>query len=77
MKYQPTIHLTDSLIAALHCKAVTLKKGQWIQIPYLDSPSRYIGVTKAGSIWAIHTHNHKMDGGMKRFKAMCASFKTH
>lgn len=75
MKYQPTIHLTDSLISALHAGAITIQCGQWVQIPWLDSPSRWVGRTKGGSIWAVHTHEHRMDGGIRRFTAMCNSLK--
>lgn len=79
--YQPTIKLTESDIADLHAGTKTIQCGQWVQIPWCDAPSRYVGRSPAGSIWAVHCHKrggrNVMDGGTRRFTGMAASLRRN
>ena len=56
MKYLPTIDMwaNDGVMqTALRQGQLKLQPGQWIRCGQ-ESPSRFVRVTKAGSIWAVH-----------------------
>jgi len=81
--FKPTIKLTVEDVDKLHSGEMTMQRGQWFQLPWSDTPSRWVGRTPSGSIWAVHTYRNKqgrvvMDGGNRRFAAMCgAEDKRH
>lgn len=78
-RYRKTIPWTPAVSKVVLSRALILQPGQWIKLPWLDSPSRFVGITPAGSIWAVHCQGSKtgarMDGGMPRFSAMAKSLK--
>ena len=69
-RYRKTIPFTSNVEKCVRNGALVLQPGQWVKLPWLDYPSRWVGLTRAGSIWMVHTDNGRMDGGMARFKAM-------
>ena len=38
---------------------IKLQTGQWIQLAWLKQKSRFVGITRGGSFWAIHNTNCK------------------
>jgi len=78
-KYRKTIPWTANVAKVVENGALQLQAGQWVQLPWLNTPSRFVGVRKSGSVWMVHTYNKHgkavMDGGNTRFSAMCQSFK--
>lgn len=62
MRYTKTVTLQGSDLTALHTGALKLQCGQWVHIAPLSEgqkPSRFVGVTKGGTIVMAHP-----DGGM-------------
>ncbi len=66
MKFQPTVLIDNAKCIQLQEGTLKLQCGQWIQLAWCDKPSRWIGLTKGGSIWAAH-YPVKTD----RFISMC------
>jgi hypothetical protein len=77
-KYRPTVIIgTDELIA-LGEGTLTLQCGQWIQLAYSNTKSRWVGLTRAGSLWAVHKdggpRHGKHDAG--HFAELARSYRT-
>ena len=66
MKYQSTIFVDNELCAKLQSGEVTLQCGQWIQLAWCDKPSRWVGLTRGKSLWAVHYPVR-----MNQFSALC------
>jgi len=66
MKYQPTILIDNDKCIQLQEGTLKLQCGQWIQLAWCAKPSRWVGLTKGGSIWAVH---YPIEND--RFKSMC------
>ena len=55
MRFQKTVLLDNAALAALHNRELTFQCGQWFRCSDNESkPSRFIGVTKGGTIHAVH-----------------------
>ena len=68
MRFLPTVQINNANIGDLHTGALKLQPGQWIKLAWCDRPSRWVGVTSAGSLWAVHWDG-KHNGS--KFSAMC------
>ena len=66
--YTETITITEDMIAKLEAGSIKIRAGQWIKFPWLTKKSRFVGVTKAGSIWAIHKNYGKFQAQIDRIK---------
>ena len=82
MKYQKAVPINNSHIELIRAGMMNMQRGQWIQLAWATTPSRWVGVTKAGVLWAVHTYQNSkgktvMDGGRKRFSTMCNSFTNN
>ena len=66
MKFQPTILVDNDLYVKIENGEVKLQCGQWIQLEWCDKPSRWVGLTKARTLWAVH-HPVRMN----QFKTLC------
>ncbi len=70
--YHKTIPVNNELCTKLQNGEVELLCGQWIQLAWCDKPSRWVGLTKGGSIWAVHyPYNHA------KFLALCKSIDRY
>ena len=67
-KYQPTIYIDNEKYIKILAGELKLQCGQWIQLAWCDKPSRWVGLTKAKSVWAVHYPIN-----MSQFKSMCKS----
>jgi len=78
MRYLPTIQLWENgMTTALSRGQLKLQTGQWVQCGPHAKPSRFVGVTGSGTIWAAHWHpNREQD---KQFRAMVKAYsgKNH
>ena len=72
MRYQPTITITNQMLTLLENGFLTLPVGQWIQLEWSDTKSRWIGRTKSHSLWSVH-----YPVTMKQFQVMCKNYKLH
>ena len=66
MKYLQTLVLTNPLLVALHEGQLKLQSGQWIKFDDRGKSSRFVRVTRGGSIWAVHPNGGRVDN--HRFK---------
>jgi len=66
MKYKPTIFIDNEEHNKLQEGTLKIQCGQWIQLAWCDKPSRWVGLTKSGTLWATHWPN-KTD----QFVALC------
>ena len=56
MKFLPTVDLWSPAInAAVRSGQLQLLPGQWVRCGQAR-PSRWVGVTPGGSLWAVHPH---------------------
>lgn len=79
-KYMKTIKVNTRLYNLLASGKLKLQRGQWVQFDHLDTPSRWVGLSSGGSLWAVHTYRNEsgaltMDGGQSRFQVMCQSLQ--
>jgi hypothetical protein len=68
MKYQATILIDNQIYTQLQNGTLRLQCGQWIQLAWCDKPSRWVGLTKSGTLWAVH-YPVRLD----KFKALCVN----
>lgn len=68
--YRKTIPYTDNIRKVVENGSLVLQRGQWVQLPWLKEPSRWVGLRSTGSVWMTHSHDT-----MDKFKTMCKSFK--
>lgn len=54
MKYQKLVFIDDEKYQLLLCGKLKLQAGQWVQLAWHLFPSRWIGITSYGSLWAVH-----------------------
>ena len=74
MRYLPTIQLWDNGMAtALASGRLRLQTGQWVQCGRYSKPSRFVGITTGGSIWAVHWHPERDQS--RRFREMAAVYR--
>ena len=74
MRYLPTVQLWDNgMTEALVNGQLKLQTGQWVQCGPHAKPSRFVGVTASGIIWAAHWHpNREQD---KKFRGMVKAYR--
>ena len=53
MRYKEAIDMTNDMIKKLEDGKIKLQSGQWVRFGF--TLSRYIGRTKSGSLWMIHS----------------------
>tara|TARA_Y100000593_G_scaffold89203_1_gene172986 strand:+ start:114 stop:344 length:231 start_codon:yes stop_codon:yes gene_type:complete len=70
MKYQKTIYVDMETLEKLETGEIKIQCGQWIQLAWLNKPSRWAGLTNSGSIWALHSPCKK-----SKFTTMCVRIK--
>ena len=74
MKYLPTIQLWDNgMTTALSRGQLRLQTGQWVRCGPNAKPSRFVGVTASGIIWAAHWNPHREQE--KQFRDMVSAYK--
>ncbi len=66
MKYQSTVFIDNEKHTQLYNGTLKLQCGQWIQLAWCDKPSRWVGLTKGRTLWAVH-YPVKTD----QFKTLC------
>jgi hypothetical protein len=54
MKYQSTVFIDNKKHNQLQDGTLKLQCGQWIQLAWCDKPSRWVGLTKGRTLWAVH-----------------------
>ena len=54
MRYQPTIDLDAQTQMLLREGLLKLQCGQWVRTHPSSKPSRWVGVTSSGTLWAAH-----------------------
>lgn len=74
MKYQKTITLTSEIIESLENGELTIQAGQWVQIEGIKRKSRFVGITKSGSLWIVHSGCKKISFRNK-FLGQCKTIK--
>lgn len=57
--YVPTIEVGTEEHDRLANHEMDLTPGQWFKVEWADNPSRFVGVSPAGVIWATHKGGHK------------------
>jgi hypothetical protein len=73
MKYTKTIFCSLAVIEKIIDGTIKLQTGQWIKLYKNDPPSRFVGVTNSGSIWALHPNGKTVS--RDRFSKMCQNYK--
>ena len=74
MRYLPTIQLWgNGMTTALVNGQLRLQTGQWVQCGRDSKPSRFVGVTASGTIWAAHWHPDR--GRERQFRDMAAVYR--
>ena len=71
MKYSSTIIITQKMFSQIEAGELQIKSGQWVQYSWLNKKSRFVGVTKAGSVWAVHSKYGKYNtqsAAIKKFQ---------
>ena len=77
MKFKPTIDaFKTDVIEAILDGSLKLQRGQWVRCNRNDKPSRFVGITSSGSIWAVHPNWNKTVTNQK-FQNMCKNFTAH
>jgi len=71
MKYQSIVHIDNEKLTLLQNGTLKLQVGQWIKLAWCSHPSRWVGVTSTGSVWASHYPQRK-----DNFEIMCRNFKS-
>lgn len=71
MKYQPTIHIDNEQLEQIAAGKLKIQCGQWIQLAWTKNKSRWVGLTKAKTFWAVHNHGYSM----KKFSQQCKTLK--
>jgi hypothetical protein len=52
--YVKTINVGSKTIDKLLSGEIQFKAGQWVKLDWCSEPSRWVGITPAGSVWAVH-----------------------
>ena len=68
MQYQPTILIDNEKHTQLQNGTLEIQCGQWIQLAWCDKPSRWVGLTKGGTLWAVH---YPVE--IAQFKTLCTN----
>jgi hypothetical protein len=71
-KYRPTVIIGNDELIALHDGTMTMQCGQWFRLMYSDKKARWVGLTRTGSLWAVHWDNGH---DARQFKGMCRSMR--
>ena len=66
MRYQPTVLIGNAEIDAIKVGAMRLQPGQWIKLDWCSHRSRWVGLSSAGILLAVH---HPVQ--MKQFSTLC------
>lgn len=70
MRYQKLVYIDDTKYEMLQKGTLKLQAGQWIQLAWCLFPSRWVGITSSGSLWAVHFPVNN-----NRFYGMCQSIE--
>ena len=78
-QFRKTIPYTDNVRKVIENGSLKVQRGQWFQLPWLDSPSRFVGITKNGVVWMVHCYKEngktRLDGGNTKFQIQCKTFQ--
>jgi len=66
--YTKTILIDFDMLQKIEAGKIKIKSGQWIQYKWLPTKSRFVGVTKTRSIWALHTKYNRYTEQARNFK---------
>ena len=66
--YKTTIKITEDMIEKIEAGEIKIKCGQWVQYEWMSEKSRFVGVTRNGSIWAVHSKYKKFNTQAQRIK---------
>tara|TARA_Y100000592_G_C5470389_1_gene319101 strand:+ start:1322 stop:1534 length:213 start_codon:yes stop_codon:yes gene_type:complete len=66
--YKATIKITAEMIEKIEKGEIKIKSGQWVQYEWLTNKSRFVGVTRSGSVWAVHSKYGKFNIQAKRIQ---------
>ena len=75
MRFQPTIQAWKiEVYNSILDGSLRLQCGQWIQCNRGSKPSRFVGITQSGALWAIHP-NHAGRVSLWRFQRLVDNYK--
>lgn len=57
--YTKTIVIDFDMLSQIQEGKIKIRSGQWIQYQWLQTKSRFVGVTKTQSVWSIHNKYNK------------------
>ena len=77
MKFQKSINLwADGVTTAITNGTMKIQRGNWVHCgDDATHPSRFVGVTAGGTIWAAHWQGDKKSTA-QRFKTLCEAMQT-
>lgn len=52
--FLPLVHIDVPELGRLHTGDLVLRRGQWVQLAWLDKPSRWVGITPHGTMHISH-----------------------
>lgn len=66
--YTKTIKITMDMLQQIEDGKIKIKCGQWVQYHWLANKSRWIGVSRSGACWAVHSRYGKFTKQVQSFK---------
>ena len=74
MRYTKAINVwAPGVEQAIRQGNLRLQPGQWVKCGEQAKPSRWVGISRGGSLWAVHP-SPKVD--MERFSILCKSLAS-
>ena len=74
MQFIPTLTINNSIYSLLCSGHLRLQVGQWIQLDWLNHPSRFVGrLPGSGVMWAVNSDGTKVS--LSRFKELAATYR--
>jgi len=72
MRYRATVHIGIKEIEDLRHGRLVLQAGQWVRLAWSATKSRWVGISRGGSLWLAHWEGGH-DGS--KFAALCEAIK--
>lgn len=66
--YKKTIIITEDMLDGIVSGQIKIQCGQWVQYRWLKNKSRWIGVSRSGACWAVHSKYGKFIKQVQSFK---------
>ena len=70
--YLPTVFIDDESLSKLLSGSISLQTGQWIQLGWLETRSRWVGVSAGG---IAHIQHYKRGYSASTFSEMAARIR--